>query len=86
VSQFLKTISPLESEHDMPIIVFQDGVKGQTLWQNFESFKDVRDSLVHPRKGKEVSITKEMVDGFIKTSKLIIQLVSKNVWKKEVIF
>jgi len=28
VSQFLKTISPLESEHDMPIIVFQDGVKG----------------------------------------------------------
>ena len=61
-------------------------VKGETLWQNFELFKDVRDSLVHPRKGKEVSITKEMVDGFIETSKLIIQLVSKNVWKKEVTF
>jgi len=61
-------------------------VKGETLWQNFELFKDVRDSLVHPRKGKEVSITKEMVDGFIETSKLIIRLVSKNVWKKEVTF
>lgn len=61
-------------------------VKGKTLWQNFELFKDIRDALVHPRRGKEVNMTKEMVDGFIETSKLIIKLISKNVWKKEVIF
>ena len=61
-------------------------VKGKTLWQEFQVFKDIRDALVHPRRGKEMSITTEMVEAFIETSKLIIQLISRNVWKKEVSF
>lgn len=61
-------------------------VKGKNLWQKFEYFKDVRDSLVHPRRNKEVHVTKEMVEEFIETSKLFIKLISKNVWKKDVIF
>jgi hypothetical protein len=61
-------------------------VKGKYLWQKFERFKDIRDSLVHPRRGKVVNLTKEMVEEFIETSKHVIQLISKNVWKKEVTF
>jgi len=61
-------------------------VKGENLWQKFEKFKDIRDSLVHPRRGKVVNLTKEMVEEFIETSKHVIQLISKNVWKKEVTF
>ena len=61
-------------------------VKGENLWQKFENFKDIRDSLVHPRRGKVVNLTKEMVEEFIETSKHVIRLISKNVWKKEVTF
>ena len=56
------------------------------MWQKFEKFKDVRDSLVHPRRDKVVNLTKEKVEEFIETSKHTIQLISKNVWKKEVSF
>src|SRR3990170_863041 len=31
-------------------------IKGGALWQRFRSFKDVRDSLVHPRRGREIDI------------------------------
>ena len=61
-------------------------VKGKTLWQKFENFKDVRDSLVHPRRDKDVHLTEKNIAEFIETSKLIIQLISKNVWKTEVVF
>ena len=61
-------------------------VKGENLWQKFEKFKYIRDSLVHPRRGKLVNLTKEMVEEFIETSKHVIQLISKNVWKKKVTF
>lgn len=61
-------------------------VKGENMWQKFEKFKDIRDCLVHPRRGKVVNLTKEMVEEFIETSKHVIQLISKNVWKKEVTF
>jgi len=61
-------------------------VKGKTLWQKFESFKDVRDCLVHPRRNKDILLIKEDIEEFIETSKSIIKLISKNVWKREVIF
>jgi len=61
-------------------------VKGATLWLDFKDFKDMRDALVHPRRDKDLTITIEKVESFIKTSKSIIQLISKNVWKKEVNF
>jgi Tfp pilus assembly protein PilZ len=61
-------------------------VKGKTIWQKFEAFKDVRDSLVHPRRGKDVCLTNKTVDEFIQTAKVIIQLISRNVWKQEVTF
>jgi hypothetical protein len=61
-------------------------MRGESLWQKFELFKDTRDALVHPRRDKEVTITKEMVQNFIETAKSIIQLISRNVWKKGVSF
>lgn len=61
-------------------------VKGETLWQQFEYFKEIRDSLVHPRRDKEISLKNEMVEVFIETSKWIIKLISRNVWEKEVTF
>ena len=52
-------------------------LKGKTLWQKFESFKDVRDCLVHPRRDKNVHLTEQNIAEFIETSKLVIQLISK---------
>jgi hypothetical protein len=61
-------------------------VKGKTLWQEFQYLKDTRDALVHPRRDKDVALTNEMVESFIETSKSIIKLISRNVWKSEVTF
>jgi hypothetical protein len=61
-------------------------IKGESLWQKFEYFKDIRNKLVHPRRNVEINIDAQEVEGFIETSKSIIRLISKKVWKKEVIF
>jgi hypothetical protein len=61
-------------------------IKGKTLWQRFELFKNARDGLVHPRRNIDVSLDADTVESFIDTAKEIIQLVSRNVWKEEVVF
>lgn len=61
-------------------------VRGDTLWQNFEEFKNIRDALVHPRLEKQVVLDIAMVRKFIDTAKDIIGLVSENVWGKKVEF
>jgi hypothetical protein len=59
-------------------------VKGETLWQQFEHFKEIRDALVHPRRDKDIHLKQEIVEEFIHISKQIIKLISKKVWKREV--
>lgn len=61
-------------------------IKGKTLWQDFEAFKETRDGLVHPRKGKEVPLNIELVKKYIETAKEIIQLISTHIWNKRVDF
>ncbi len=60
--------------------------RGDVLWQHFETFKNARDALVHPRQNKQVTLDIKKVKQFVSTSKEIIRLVSKNVWNKEVKF
>ena len=61
-------------------------LRGGTLWQNFKEFKDTRDALVHPRRGKEASLSIKQVERFLETAKEVIQLVSEYVWNKKVHF
>ena len=61
-------------------------IKGKTLWQDFQEFKEVRDSLIHPRRGKEISITIKSLQKYIETSKTIIQMVAEHVWKRPIEF
>jgi len=61
-------------------------LKGETLWQNFQQFKDVRDALVHPRRDKEFELDTVRVRGFIQTAKDVIHLVGENVWNKKIEF
>jgi len=61
-------------------------IKGERLWQKFQEFKDVRDLIVHPRRSKSVKLDKEKVEGFIETSREIIDLISQKVWGKKVVF
>lgn len=60
--------------------------KGDTLWQDFMNLKEARDRLIHPHKGKEVSLNIGDTNKYLETAKKIIQLVSQNVWKKKVEF
>ncbi len=61
-------------------------IKGKTLWQDFKEFKKVRDSLIHPRRGKEIFITIKSLKKHIETSKAIIQMVAERVWKRPIEF
>lgn len=61
-------------------------IRGESLWCNFQKFKDARDGLVHPRRGKEVSLNIQGVRRFIGTAKEIIHLVSEHVWGTKVEF
>lgn len=57
-------------------------LKGGSLWQRFKKFKDVRDSLVHPRKQNRYDIQVNDVKDYIETAKQLIREVSKRIWKK----
>ncbi len=61
-------------------------LKGQTLWWRFQQFKEVRDSLVHPRKSKQPILRPEDVRKHLETAKELIQEISKRIWKKPLTF
>lgn len=61
-------------------------VRGKSLWQDFRRFKEDRDTLMHPRWDKDISLEVERVRSHMETSKKIIQLVSRHIWNKEVDF
>lgn len=61
-------------------------IKGDSLWQRFEDFKETRDALIHPRRDKEVHLSVKHVESFIETSKALILLISAHVWSKQISF
>jgi len=61
-------------------------IRGESLWQKFEKFKETRNAIVHPRLDKEFELNIEIVKGFIKTAKDIIQLISEHLWSKRIQF
>jgi len=61
-------------------------IRGGSLWQDFQRFKEDRDALVHPRLTKDVSLDIGKVRNHIETSKRVIQMISRYIWNKEVDF
>jgi len=63
-------------------------IRESTFWSDFIAFKKKRDSFIHPSRNKEehLTLTIKEVELFISTSKQVIQLVSSEVWKKEIEF
>lgn len=61
-------------------------LRGGTLWQEFEKFKDLRNKLVHPRRDHQLRLDLKAVRRHQETSKKIINLISRNVWKKKIDF
>lgn len=64
----------------------QKSFKGNTLWQNFEKLKDIRNKIAHPRKTDYLSISFDQAKEAIDTSKSIIRFISEKVWKKSLDF
>lgn len=63
-----------------------NNIKGGELWQRFKSFKDVRDSLVHPRRDREIDIKAHDVKVHIETTQELIQMISEHIWRKRLDF
>jgi hypothetical protein len=61
-------------------------IRGESLWQDFQRFKEDRDALMHPRWNKDTSLDIGKVRNHVETSRRIIRLVSKHIWNKEVGF
>ena len=61
-------------------------LKGGALWQRFKSFKDVRDTLVHPRRDKEIALQTQDVRDYIETAQELIQVISERIWKTRLDF
>jgi hypothetical protein len=60
--------------------------KGGLLWQEFSNFKAARDGLIHPRQRNQILLNLTKVQGFVFTSKKIINLISENIWRKSIVF
>lgn len=58
--------------------------KGDTLWQNFEKFKDLRNKIMHPRKQLDVRVSVEEATKYHATAIDVIKFVSHHVWGKPV--
>lgn len=58
--------------------------KGTVLWQRFERMKDKRNTLTHPKRNREVELTLKDAQEAIEIAKSVINLVSKEVWKKPI--
>lgn len=60
------------------------GLKGGDLWRRFRKFKDTRDSLLHPKRGKPADLRPQTVRKHVQTAGQLIQEISKRIWKKSV--
>ncbi len=60
--------------------------KGDTLWQEFQKFRTIRNEIMHPRKRIELRLTINDTKKYLQTAKDIIKFVSNHVWGKSVDF
>ena len=82
-----------KTEHKIMFLVarFGSGIynsdldQGYSLWQSFLKLKESRDSVVHPRTVDSDIMASEL-DVFIETAKQVIAILSREVWKQEVVF
>jgi len=58
--------------------------KGTYIWQQFEKMKEKRNALTHPKRSREIILTLKDAQEAIETTKKVITLVSKEVWRKPV--
>lgn len=61
-------------------------LKGDSLWQNFERFRDKRNKIVHPRRDNDFTLDIDEVVTYRDVTKKIITLISENVLKKKIPF
>lgn len=61
-------------------------LKGGVLWQSFREFKEVRDSIAHPRRETERELTPKNVGDYIETAKELISIISERIWKTRIDF
>jgi len=61
-------------------------LKDGTLWQRFKSFKEIRDSLAHPRRDKDIILHPQNVREHIETAKELIQEISERIWNTKLDF
>lgn len=63
-----------------------NNLRGDALWQKFESFKEKRNKITHPRRSDELTIASAETKQYFEVAKEIINLISVNVWKKKLDF
>jgi hypothetical protein len=56
--------------------------KGESPWQEFEDLKEIRDTLIHPRRGKQMVIDAELARRCISISKKVIVFISEGLGHK----
>jgi hypothetical protein len=56
--------------------------KGEQPWQDFDDFKEIRDSLIHPRRGKYTVIDADLARRCITISKKVIAFISQALGQK----
>ena len=64
----------------------KSNLKGDTLWQNFMELKEIRNNIMHPRKGIEIDINIDNSKRYQDISKDVISFVSKHVYGKKIEF
>ena len=60
--------------------------KGDSLWQDFDKLREIRNRIAHPRKDDCLIVSTDQTKKSIETSKKIIQFISVKVWKKPLDF
>lgn len=58
--------------------------KGERIWQQFEEVKKKRNAISHPKRNQEIELTIKDAEDAIDVARKVIELVSKEVWKKPV--
>ena len=64
----------------------QTNIKRDPIWQDFQKFKETRNSIIHPRRDNEIELNIDSTQKCIETSKNIIKFVSFHVYKKDILF
>ena len=61
-------------------------IKESDLWRDFQDFKKLRNSLVHPKREKRLKLCLDDAKKHFRTAKNVIQMLSENIWHKKIAF